>query len=43
MYCPECGAKLVFKFGVDGSGEYICEGCKIKIGIHEEELKDEEE
>lgn len=39
MFCPECGGKLVFKFGMDGSSEYICENCNIKISIYEEELK----
>ena len=43
MFCPECGGEIVstrkFNLGINGSGEYICKNCNIKISIYEEELK----
>lgn len=45
MYCPECGNEIQptgrFNLGINGSGEYICENCEIKISIYEEQLKEE--
>ena len=42
MFCPECGGEITstgkFNLGINGSGEYICERCNIKISIYEEEL-----
>jgi DNA-directed RNA polymerase subunit RPC12/RpoP len=43
MFCPECGGKITptgaFNLVINGSGEYICESCNIKISIYEEELE----
>lgn len=42
MFCPECGGEMYstgkFNLGINGSGEYICESCNIKISIYEEDL-----
>lgn len=42
MFCPECGGEICstgkFNLGINGSGEYICESCNIKITIYEENL-----
>lgn len=45
MYCPECGNEIQptgrFNLGINGSGEYICENCEIKVSIYEETLQKE--
>lgn len=45
MYCPECGGDITptgrFNLGINGSGQYICENCNIKMNIYEEDLKDQ--
>ena len=47
MYCPECGNEMQptgrFNLGINGSGEYVCENCEIKVSIYEEELQKDSE